>query len=48
MSAESEESTIIQLNVMMTVYLKAFPTPEVRFAGMVTWIIQLRVKFTVR
>jgi len=44
MSTESEESTIIQLNVMRIAHLKAFRTQKVGFTGLGSWIIQMTAK----
>jgi len=48
MSAESEESTVMQPKVMRIVHPKAFGTLEIRLTEMVDWIIQTRGKMNVR
>jgi hypothetical protein len=44
MSAESGESTVIQLKEMRIAHLKAFLTPIIGYTGMQTSIIQLTAK----
>jgi hypothetical protein len=48
MSAESNESTTILLNVMRIAHLKAFQTQKISLTGMGTWIIQTTAKTTGR
>jgi len=43
-SAESEESTVIQSKVIRITHRKAFRTLKIGLAGMGTWIIQLTAK----
>jgi len=44
MSAESEESTVIQSQVMRIAHLKEFPTLRIDLTGMGSWIIGMTVK----
>jgi len=48
MPAESKEWNIIQLKVIRIVNLKAFLTPKIVLAGMVTLIIQMLLTMTGR
>jgi len=41
MSAESRDSTVIQPKVVRIVHLTAFPTLEIGFTVMVTWIMKM-------
>jgi len=44
MSAESEDSTILQLEVMRIPHPKAFRRAKIGLTGMVTWIFQMTAK----
>ena len=48
MFAESNESTVIQPEVIEMVHLNAFPAMNIGFAGMVIWIIRTQAMMTGR